>query len=571
MPFVPDAAPPNSGFVPDEGGGLGPVMEPSQIQSGLAHVAKIADIAGGPSRTLLATIAQKLTGKNLVKPGDWAHALNPITDTQRAPDIKEYAKRAGATSGFSASDILPIYAKKGSLHPALQPEVGGMLDPSVLDAVGFAGDVASDPLSWLSMGGAGIAKDAAQTASKTALEQAAREGAGRLGKTVAAVGDAAQPVADLLAAPGRAAQAIPGAKIVTGAAQLPSTIIEKLGKLGYKSVVRPVEFQGAKYGKGDIADTLFNAGIKMPFGLPQKAGNAAGVLMDARDKLLAEAGQAGGVASMESAVAPLRARIAKIRATGDPEAGRVADALESRLNEYVQLEKPTPGEPATPGTPPSTREVPSSILGPDGQPLTRTETIPGSPGSPGTPDIPGKQVTPAESSAYKTSLYDSIPQGAFAEATKTKLGERLKKMLAGGMKEETEAATARALGPQAGENLRDLNDSAGKLLGTRGGQASVATKAERELDKLGHLGGSDIVASGAGAISGSAKDHTGLGMLLGIIANKLRQGGQLMTMPGGYALRKLGEGQFSGPAIDSLTRQAVVKNPWALLPKGDQK
>lgn len=563
-PFERGAKPAFDPSQPFEAGEAAP--EEGIVQKGLRVVAKAADTLGGPARAALAMGEGAITGKKLYSTQELYDAINPTT-TRRFPDSAELLKRAGVPKGAQLSDVVPsLYAKPGSMHPAWQPEVGGAADPSVRGVAGFAGDIATDPLSWLSMGGAGAAKEiAGQSASKIALEQAAREAAGPIGRAANAVGDVAAPVGELLSMPGQVAAKLPGGAAATAVAQAPSALLSQVGKKLYKSVIRPVEHQGERFGKQAVSDTFYDAGIKSPFGIPSKAAEATDTVMNARDALLQKAGEAGGVSSMEAATNTARQKIAEIRASGDPEAARIADAMEGRLNEYVALEKETPAIPATPAGPSSTSQVATGLLDESGKPISREVTIPGTPAQPGAPAIPGKAVTPAESSAYKTSLYDSLPQGAFAEASRTNLGARLKKALANGMKQETEAATGRALGPKAAEDLTDLNDAAGKLLATRRAQESVALKAGKEADKLHHLGLSDMVMGGVGA--GVNKEHSASGLLMGLLANKVRQGAQLLTMPTGYGLRKLGEGQFTGPAVDSLTRQAIKKNPWVLPPQ----
>jgi hypothetical protein len=81
----------------------------------------------------------------------------PEDTLMNAPTTSEYMDRAGVPEGAKVSDYVGGYAEPGKGR-FLRPEKGGMLDPSVRGVAGFAGDVALDPLTYLSGGLSAAAK-----------------------------------------------------------------------------------------------------------------------------------------------------------------------------------------------------------------------------------------------------------------------------------------------------------------------------------------------------------------------------------------------------------------------------
>jgi len=97
------------------------------------------DYAGGVGRYAAAGLANVpyaiKTGKSFVQPGDLGRTL-----TGKAPSTSEYMERAGVPEGARIN---------------LSPMEG---DTSVRDIVGFAGDIALDPLTYMTLGGSAAAK-----------------------------------------------------------------------------------------------------------------------------------------------------------------------------------------------------------------------------------------------------------------------------------------------------------------------------------------------------------------------------------------------------------------------------
>lgn len=138
------------------------------VKTGLSVVGHGLDTAGGAVRTTLAQLLQhKLKGMagiaqvagapvdpdkiNFAKPEDIANTLR-----SEAPRTKEYLERVGLPNA-NLSDIVPGYAEAGK-GGMFTPEKGGKLDPSALGAAGLVGDIATDPLTYLSAGLSNAAK-----------------------------------------------------------------------------------------------------------------------------------------------------------------------------------------------------------------------------------------------------------------------------------------------------------------------------------------------------------------------------------------------------------------------------
>ncbi len=118
----------------------------------LSVLGKGLDYAGGVTRAVAANAADAVNpGKEFATSDDIVNALkaNP-------PSTADYLERAGVPAGYSMSDALSgLYSKTGD---GLALKKGGMLDPTARGAAGFVGDVALDPLTYLSGGLSAAAK-----------------------------------------------------------------------------------------------------------------------------------------------------------------------------------------------------------------------------------------------------------------------------------------------------------------------------------------------------------------------------------------------------------------------------
>lgn len=306
--------------------------------------AKGLDVGRGAlTAPALAALLEQLTGKDVYRAKEHGDAINP-TNLSTYPSSNELFERAGVPEGATLSDYMGGYAEGDENTPWYHPEKGGMLDPSVRGVGGFITDMALDPMNYISFGAAGAAKKAAgETASAVAREgmkkgmmsQGLRMGENAVNKVSEKMG--AQALARKLAQT-RAGQA------VLKASTAPSDVVKATGKKVYNMMLRPVEEMGEKYGKHEVGDTLYNAGIMSPGGLKNKSQAVIDSLMGARDQILQDADdvienlpEGMGYADMEEAVAPTRATIKRIRAERDPELQELADQLEAKIKTYTDL------------------------------------------------------------------------------------------------------------------------------------------------------------------------------------------------------------------------------------------
>jgi hypothetical protein len=499
------------------------------------------DVVAGP---LTGAAISAYSGKPVYDNQDLKNAFNPFT-TSTFPSTPEMLKRAGLSDSPSLSDMLDkipdsaaasgklgalaalakhIYAPKSDNNPWYRPEKGGALDPTL----GSAYDLATNPLNAGPMKELlGLNPKAPLTASQVALN-AAKEG-----------GSPADAVLNMTKTPIEAAPPTPDNFLTMSNNFQPSTGVKKLGKALYESMLQPVENQGAKFGKSDIADTLFNAGVKTPLGLSTKASSANNALMSARNALLEEAGKQGAKVSMASAVSPVESEIAQAVATQDPVKGATASQLSPLVDSYKNIET------GTPGTPDIVSQVPSSLLDASGNPITH-EVV-----TPGKDPIPGRNVTPMDASGYKTSLYNSLPSTQYNEALKSPYGNTLRAQLARGLKDEVEKSVSQTSGAKAGAAVQDLNSEAGKLLSTPQGQLTAQNNAGRLLNQT-------LVPTRTDAFIAALKGMgDGGGDAAKAIAIKhLMNALNLGSMPIGYGLRKAAESPL-GPMLDMTLRQKL--------------
>lgn len=510
----------------------------------LGATAKGLDVLRGSiTAPALAAALEAMTGKDVYRPEEHSDAVT-INNLNTFPTSSELFERAGVPEGAKMSDVVGGYADPQLDNPWYQPEKGGMLDFTVRGAGGLATDMAIDPLSWLSMGGAQAGKQAlSKSASREVLQNAMKKGTmAKIGEMVAAPFQAGakfiaptktfETIKTKLGAPGRMAAA---------AITSPSDALKRTGKRLYDSVLQPLEHEGQVFGKKEIGETAYNAGIKTPFGLRGKAGEATDTLMTARDQILREADAAGGKVDIPQAMTEARNRINDLRALKDSDAAALADNLEAKIVEWETTAKGTP-------------DVPDTIS------MTRGPVGKGPYGETRMGDVPvvvkgkkGKAPSPytaTEGSNLKSFLYSETPNSVFHENLNAPVSARVKSSMSKGFKEGTEDAVAGALGAEKAADLAELNQEAGKLLATRKAQTRVSNQTERNLTNLGVMTGTDTVTGGVGA---AVKGDMG-GGVESMALKKLLDGLRLMTMPAGYGMQKLSEGAITAPLIDAYVR-----------------
>lgn len=517
-----------------------------RAKQGIGATAKLLDApraaTGGPA---LALALKALTGKDAASMQDFGNGLNP-TNLKTFPNADTMYERVGVPKGAKMSDYVPGYGEQGK-SPWYRPEKGGMLDFSVRGAGGLATDIATDPLTYVSFGAAGAAKKAAQqSAARTVLEQASKEAASPVSK---ALSMAANKTGDVVAnAPGikqigeGSEKLVNGlnssrlGQVVTDLATAPSSAIKKVGKKIYDAPLTAVEHEGQKFGKSEIGDTMYQAGIKSPLGLREKGQAAIDALMGARDQILAKSDAAGGTVNMERALDEAKQTAAEIRRTGIPNEQHIADALESQIAAHQAM---VAGEAGTEAT--KTLE-PTGKLDWKGDPIKQEVVVPGKEA------IPGRVLPGSMSRRIKTSLYEAAPNSTWSELSKTPQGAKALKPLSAGFRREQQLSTAEALGPKAGADVAELDSAAGGLLSTKKAQQSVQNVNERIANNAAGISGTD-------AIVGSLGEQGVYNLLKKKGMDLLRLG----AMGGGYGLRKAGEGRLTAPAIDTYLRRKLIK------------
>lgn len=156
---------------------------------GLEHGIKGLDYMGGAVRTAAANAL------GVSKPGETLDALNPLSKNV-APSSSELMRRLGVPEGAKLSDYLHIFADPHDQGNAwYRPVKGGMLDPSIRGTIGTGLDIASDPLTYLSMGTTGaekaLAKEAVEATTRGNLNRTMSD---RLASVVEAMKSRANPV-----------------------------------------------------------------------------------------------------------------------------------------------------------------------------------------------------------------------------------------------------------------------------------------------------------------------------------------------------------------------------------------
>lgn len=394
---------------------------------------------------------------------------------------KAQLARAGVSTK-TASEFAPGYfqdkpqsSKFGTINPpGLQK--GGLFDVSPAGVGGALLEIPQDPLSWASPMASAIGKT--------------EEGAGLLAK---------------------------GANVALNPVE---NLTQPIGKSIYKSGLKRVDQEAAKFGKEPVSDLLMEKGISGNARQIQEQMNTLGEqLLAERNQLLKEATKKGGDVSMKEAMGPAQARIQEIRLSKNPALQPIADALESDVQKYMVLD--AKGETPNLRTLPVQSEfvpehqdvkiTPSSqqvrtlpvqaerdVLSPTQfktqKPQAVIEQVPGKT-EPGLlkPDqynqrpeqmvydtTPAKSgPTPLQATGYKSSI--QIPQNAYAVDKGVANAYRgADKAVKGGLKTAVESSVGKTLGADKAAELKDLNDKLGRILTTKQKQLLEASKEENK-------------------------------------------------------------------------------------------
>lgn len=522
-------------------GGIEPSAESSHQARGA--ILKTLDYPGSVARAgLVAPAISAATGKDL-----GTNFMEAVKGNQSTPGTGELLKRGGVPEMGRLSNVVPGYAEPGK--GGIFPEKGGALDITGRGLIGFAGDIASDPTTYITPG---------LKAGATALEKAG------LNKTAGAARLAAEPL---------------------------SSAIRGTGKGIYKSGIMPAEMEAAKYGKEPLTQNLINEGV---YAFPGK-GSVSEQMNTLGEKYLAQlegraakSAEAGGVARMSDAVQPMLSKAKELRSIGTPELIEEARGLESRASELMNMDPkyaqtpiekvpskittvdlPTQGHEFTPIEPrpekvseiglpqaskdfagnPKTTTAPGVVREPPGMQragptqLTQESTGPfqfiepggfirGGPTTEETKGLLAPQVR-----FLKTRAQENVQKNAWNPNAVNDLAAQISKLEGQGLRAEELNTIERSLGPEERAAQEATNRKLGSVLTTRDKQVAHEARMAKKLP-LGQLKAAALIHDSL----------AGLGM---IGAQALEKG---MT-PLGYGVYKTGE-----KVPEAAWRQFLLRN-----------
>lgn len=336
---------------------LGQSVEDAAISGG-KHALKGLDYQRGAAQQGLLSALGK---EDLLTPEERAAALD-ITDTRMAPGYNEVMKRAGVPEGASLSDVLPphlaaIYAQPGE-GSSWRPEKGGMLDPSLRGSVGLAADVAGDPLTWESFGGAPLARLVKMLGGSEKIQALLRgSGASRVleaqGTRAAERGNLGKTLKD------RFKDAVEVSKKPFNVIGAPTrNAAEYLGNAAYRSAMKPLDRTAVEASKRPFSELAVKEGVKSGWNsmeeqlraLREAAGSKArgtAEALEALDPLVVpepsmygvSSGSKSGGTDMRAAMERTQAPIARMDQR--PEVAELQAALKQRIKEFEDLGRVT--------------------------------------------------------------------------------------------------------------------------------------------------------------------------------------------------------------------------------------
>lgn len=248
---------------------------------GLDVAGRAMDIPAGAVRAGVAGGLEALTGKELVDVGAEDIFKGNV------PSSSEIMAKLDIPEGYSLSDILPgMYSETGE---GIKLQRGGFLDPSARGAVGLALDVATDPLTYASLGTSALAK------------------VGKAGKVAADVAEKAlTPIGTLAGKRSKTLYKKAFEKVDTNLKPLnkPYSISEILSKDKFKGNLMEATERVSK--------------------INQEAGTDIG-------KILKQASEKGAVVDMTKEFEPALTYAQELRKMPTPEAAKLADDIDNRV------------------------------------------------------------------------------------------------------------------------------------------------------------------------------------------------------------------------------------------------
>lgn len=219
-------------------------------------------------------------------------------------------------------------------------------------------------------------------------------------------------------------------------------LIEKGGEKLFKGAkaLKHADKVAEIYGKKPVSDVLFKNGVwGTASKIEEKAGDLASNLGKSRDALVKQADQnliskGADVVDEEAIIRPVKEKIAEWKVSGDPALEEAASNVEKRLKPYDDKFSREPHV--------KMKEGASEIVLP-------------------------KEYSIEELGKLKTNIYKQLPKNAYNQSALTPLEDDLMKLFGRGAKEEIEKSVSRGVSPEAGQQLKNLNEDVGTLLTTQ--------------------------------------------------------------------------------------------------------
>lgn len=425
------------------------VEEPSFGRRALDYGLRALDYTGGIARTAAGEVADAFVPGDIVTSEDWKKAAKG-----QAPGTAELMDRAGVPEGshYNLMPEIPIPFTDVTL---------GKGDSSARDIGGFVGDVALDPLTYASLGTSAAAKKAGTTVAKEALNPLGR-------------------------------------------------LSEALGKMSYKSGMKKIDQEVAKYGKEPVSDILLKNRVSgSAQTISNKMDEIAQGLKASRDKILARATESGAQVDMRKAMQGAQEMVDKLKATADPDQLKLIETMEKNIKLYAD-----------------------------------TAAEPGRLGSQMEPLAPKPGPNPEQVSQWKSNTYNKIGDAGYNELKQTPVGKQFEKAKARGMKEGVEDAVGQSLGAADQSSLIQMNDELGRVLTSDEKAAQVA---QQEANK-------NAFTSVDGLALAMGPKMAALKKLADVLKGSRARTRAGLTM---YDLGRSG-------AIDPVARQALINHvsPW---------
>lgn len=377
--------------------------------------------------------------------------------------------------------------------------------PNTRAGVGIAGDILTTPSTWLTMGGAALAKKAPA-----------------LAKGLMVTGKAVNPIATTVGAG-----------------------IKNLGTSTWRAAFRPLDHAAEAAGKKLMpSQVLMENGVASwrTRGLNDKMSKLADKLLTSRNQILEQGTAPGKSFDVERTFSEAQDYVDGLRKSHNPDIIKEAERLQAHLDEFKGKFKPIPDQ-VIPGQPAQNVEKYTGLVDENRRPISVNETIPG------TPDrvIPGRPAAvldPVAANEEKMLAREPISGKAYHPSGDPTIGDKYDMALSGGMQHEAEHLS------HDPELLARTNEELGSLLSSKGKAFQEVVKAESKQP----VGSTDVM--GLLALKGMDLDPS---WWVAKKAVDITKGSGVRSMVG-KKMNRFGGSKVVGP----MTLRTVGKTPWSL-------